>query len=572
MEVSLTVYIEKPSVYNSFLTGADRDFADDDGVIDSVTALDYVLTDPNTEAKFQALKALHTKKIKSLMGTIETQNNEITKLKTLGKDHRRTQIIQSMKKKLRDQELVSDVVKTELSKKCNMTEMEVNEFVIAKTISGPKRFRPLTRDELEKKIMELEKVNKVKPTAVSTSNNIKNNNTNVRASNNSTQNANNGNNGNGNNFGSAQGPDFSSTPNNANGPKGTTQYQNKNASNTYATNANNAGEEIANYLIKINTYINEINTLKQELLLRNNQINTLKEEIIKYRANTSVLSTIEDENDVLEKSLRSLNIKYNQLLEEYNESIIKISQLSEENQTLRTEGELENELRYQEVEQLSTQCEKLLKHNIDLLKTLSTYERESGSSGNKMISSSQGGGGMVKSPSRKSASSLHLNLDNSAGVIAELKQRIVAYESKLLHYEANGVNGGGASAGSRKEVNAVMDKLRERNEVVKEQSRTIREQQKIIAELRAQLSQAGISRGGGPSGDRNTNSTVNGTNYSLSGLKRSTSPIVTSAAVSKTDGGGNRSATAAGSVNTASASRNSVGKSATLNGEAKERK
>jgi hypothetical protein len=39
--------------------------------LDLATALDHVLGDPNTEAKFQALKTLHAKKIKSLMSCID---------------------------------------------------------------------------------------------------------------------------------------------------------------------------------------------------------------------------------------------------------------------------------------------------------------------------------------------------------------------------------------------------------------------------------------------------------------------------------------------------------------------
>ena len=35
--------------------------------------------------------------------------------------------------------------------------VEVNNFIIGKTISGPKRFRPLIREELENRIIELEK-------------------------------------------------------------------------------------------------------------------------------------------------------------------------------------------------------------------------------------------------------------------------------------------------------------------------------------------------------------------------------------------------------------------------------
>ena len=38
-----------------------------------------------------------------------------------------------------------------------MTLEEVNEYIIRKTISGPKRFRPKTREEIELRVIELEK-------------------------------------------------------------------------------------------------------------------------------------------------------------------------------------------------------------------------------------------------------------------------------------------------------------------------------------------------------------------------------------------------------------------------------
>jgi hypothetical protein len=73
--------------------------------MDLASSFDHVLADPMTEAKFQALKLLHAKKIKSLMGSIDNQQKEITKLKTISKDNHRTLIIQALKKKLKDQEL-----------------------------------------------------------------------------------------------------------------------------------------------------------------------------------------------------------------------------------------------------------------------------------------------------------------------------------------------------------------------------------------------------------------------------------------------------------------------------------
>ena len=124
--------------------------------MDMATALELSL-ESEQEAKFQALKNLQSKKIKYLMTSIDAKDKELAKLKVLGKDNRRTQMIQALRNKLRDQELVSDVTKEELSRRNDMTADEVNAYIMRKTLGGPKRFRPLSREELETKISELER-------------------------------------------------------------------------------------------------------------------------------------------------------------------------------------------------------------------------------------------------------------------------------------------------------------------------------------------------------------------------------------------------------------------------------
>jgi len=122
------------------------------------TALELkFMGDPNVEAKFEALKNMHALKTKSLMGSIDNLNKEVTRLKVLGKDSRRAQMVQALRNKMRDYDLVVDVLKEELRKNTDMDKEEINELIIRKTTGGPKRFRPLTREELEKKIVDLEK-------------------------------------------------------------------------------------------------------------------------------------------------------------------------------------------------------------------------------------------------------------------------------------------------------------------------------------------------------------------------------------------------------------------------------
>ena len=95
-------------------------------------------------------------------------------MKVLGKDSRRTQMIQALRDKIRSMELVMDVIKVELGKsehpaRGKMSAEEVNEFVVEKTVGGPKRFRPLTREEMENKIAALEKSLLIKEKSLSKS-------------------------------------------------------------------------------------------------------------------------------------------------------------------------------------------------------------------------------------------------------------------------------------------------------------------------------------------------------------------------------------------------------------------
>ena len=68
--------------------------------LDIATALDLTLEDEQ-EAKFMALRALHSKKIKQLMISIDSKEKEIAKLKVLSKDSRRTQMIQALRGKIK---------------------------------------------------------------------------------------------------------------------------------------------------------------------------------------------------------------------------------------------------------------------------------------------------------------------------------------------------------------------------------------------------------------------------------------------------------------------------------------
>lgn len=59
----------------------------------------------------QALKALHQKQVRRLMGSIEALKDEITVLKSKNKDHNRSKHLASLKTQLREREQVIDSLK-----------------------------------------------------------------------------------------------------------------------------------------------------------------------------------------------------------------------------------------------------------------------------------------------------------------------------------------------------------------------------------------------------------------------------------------------------------------------------
>lgn len=110
--------------------------------------------DTVTAFKLEALSALHERKVAALMRSIDTLRDELARLKAQSKEHRRSQLIQSLREKLREQELAVDVLKEALleGQRGKLTEDQVNELVILRTLGGPKRFRPKSREELQNEL------------------------------------------------------------------------------------------------------------------------------------------------------------------------------------------------------------------------------------------------------------------------------------------------------------------------------------------------------------------------------------------------------------------------------------
>lgn len=106
----------------------------------------------------QALKSVHEQKVRALMKSINQLQEQLQALRTQDKEHRRSALIQALRKSLREQELVADVLKQTLVEKLpefRDSRALVNDFVVKKSVGGPLRFRPKTREELENDLEQL---------------------------------------------------------------------------------------------------------------------------------------------------------------------------------------------------------------------------------------------------------------------------------------------------------------------------------------------------------------------------------------------------------------------------------
>lgn len=102
---------------------------------------------PETDAS--ALRASHTKRTKALLGNVSALESEVKALRNAHKEHKRSSYISALQAHLHDRELVIDVLKQGWAEAMPGKSLaDINEFVSRKTVGGPKRFRPKTREEM----------------------------------------------------------------------------------------------------------------------------------------------------------------------------------------------------------------------------------------------------------------------------------------------------------------------------------------------------------------------------------------------------------------------------------------
>jgi hypothetical protein len=305
---------------------------------DMATALELTMDDEH-EAKFVALKNLQTKKLKSLMSSIDAKDREIAKLKILGKDNRRAQMIQELRKKIRTHETINDILKEELQKRTETTIEDANNLVIRKTLAGPKRFRPLSREELENKIIELEKAVSKKPKDVAGT--------------------------------AAMGHSASANRiSSSNDAKSEFSAQPKKSTGAAVSNEMTSGEKVDD-VGKFVSLVDEVDDLRRAVRSKDAVIDAQKEEVIRLRSRNAQLVVVEEEAEYQERQYSELKTYNDSLLGSLEDTTRKLAEALEATMKLRAEALLDNEARMAEIEALHAQNEKYMRQHAQLLSTIS---------------------------------------------------------------------------------------------------------------------------------------------------------------------------------------------------------
>lgn len=384
--------------------------------LDMASALDLVLDDEH-EAKFNALKSMHAKKLKSLMTTIDTKDKEIARLTVFTKDHHRGKMIDILKNKIKEYEYVNDIVKEELIKADPDRKMkDINDLIIRKTVdAGPKRFRPLSREELENKIIELEK--KCNKLAASNSSDNKS-----RAANSSVQ------------------------PRNVGSKDVEEKYGSRVPSSSYDKQ-----------LVEVATLVDEINECKSTITAKDKVLDELREEIVRLRSDNAKLNADEEDYEFRQE--------YVKVVKDENEAL-KLAIIDAERgmataiETLNKEKSgsvMVLESQKSEINELQKQCKDLMKQNLGMLQTMSDLELERDATENATFVT------MKKSASVE------------AGILTK-DTTIKALEDKLRRSEEKLQKSDSRAAVLEKEltqITVLKDQLRDKNIEIKELKRNI---------------------------------------------------------------------------------------------------
>lgn len=394
--------------------------------IDLSTALELTMDDEH-EAKFVALKNLQTKKLKSLMSSIDAKDKEIAKLKILGKDNRRAQMIQELRKKIRTHETINDIIKEELQKRTETTIEDVNNLIIRKTLAGPKRFRPLSREELENKIIDLEKkMNKKVAGGATTA------------------------------VGSAQpGNSYNSDA------KAESSAQPKRSSNS--NNDGNVQGDKVDDVGKFITLVEEMDDLRRTIRSKDAVVDAQKEEIIRLRSRNAQLIVVEEEAEYQERQYGELKTYNDSLLNNLQETTNKLAEALEVSMRVKAEALLENESRNAEIDALHAQNDKYMRQHAQLLANIAELEVEREQHTNKVYQN------------RQHTSTIESSIQERDGEIRALEEKNARLEEKLRACEKKCIQ----LTKDVAQIDVLKEQLREKNIAYKELKRNLDEKMKI---------------------------------------------------------------------------------------------
>jgi len=405
-------------------------------------ALELNLGDEH-EAKFLALKSLHTKKLKSLMSSIDAKDREIAKLKILGKDNRRAQMIQELRKKIRTHETINDIIKEELQKRTETTIEEANNMIIRKTLAGPKRFRPLSREELENKIIDLEKRLAKKTSAA---------------------------------IGKAPpGPPIS---NGVSGTSGTADAKADSKDDPRTTQLSSSGggggtgdkiDDIGKFV----AFVDEIDNLRRVIKAKDTQMDAQKEEIIRLRSRNAQLVVVEEDEEFRDKEVEDLRLQNDALQANLDDTTHKLADALEVTMRLKADIMVEEEARRAEVEALHKQNDKYMRQNAQLLASVAQLEVEREKHSNRVMQTKQEttvvtGELQSKNEKIKSLESLSLRLEDK---LKETEKKVNSLSKELG------------------QIDILKEALREKNITIKELKRN--------AEVTSRIKNSGATGAGG---------------------------------------------------------------------------
>jgi len=419
--------------------------------LDMATALDLTMNEEN-EAKFMALKNLYSKKLKSLMNSIDVKDREIAKYKILDKAGPQAKVIQELKKKVRTQETINDILKKELTKVSDKTEEQINEDIIRITLAGPERFRPLSREELENKIVELER--KVNKKLVSSNNNSSNSNINNQ---------------------SESRNDF----------KGGDAKDDAQPKRIVKENSVSKLDEIGRFVDLVET----IDGLRRTVSAKNHIIDAQKDEIMKLKSRNAQLvvseERLEDQGEQLSKWLQERA----RLLSDIEAKTKRIVELDHSLGQTRSEQVLENEIQRTEIASMHKQIDKYKQQVTTMLANIAALE----------LSQEEKLSDIVRA--RDATSRIESAAYSKDSVIKSLEERLKRQDEKSKMLEKKVVS----LERDLTQVDALRDQLRDKNIVIRDLNRVLGEKTAIIGKLTDKARMEASSTGTASSGNSEAN-------------------------------------------------------------------